>query len=294
MRAKLAGAVVVLGSATPSLESWQNSVQGKYARIEIKDRVMNRPLPEVELIDMRHEFQETGKEQLFSRSLVEQTSAALDRGEQALILLNRRGYSFAVICRACGEKLECQNCAISLTHHKPPARMPELRAPASGWSATTAATPRVGAGALPQVRQRASLLPGRGFAAGRRAAGGDFSHGAHRPHGSRHGARALRSGTTAGAAALGRDQPAGGHADDRQGPRHSRRHAGGRGGLRPRAVDARLPRRRAGLPVDDAGVRPRRARRSAGPRRGADLLSGPLRDCGRQHARLRAVLWSGS
>jgi primosomal protein N' (replication factor Y) len=121
MRAKLAGAVVVVGSATPSLETWQNSVQGKYARIEIRDRVMNRPLPEVELIDMRREFQQTGQEQLFSRALVEQTSQALERGEQALILLNRRGYSFAVICRACGEKLECENCAISLTHHKPPA-----------------------------------------------------------------------------------------------------------------------------------------------------------------------------
>jgi primosomal protein N' (replication factor Y) len=120
MRAKLCGAVVVLGSATPSLESWQNSVKGKYARIEIRDRVMDRPLPLVELIDMRREFQETGKDQLFSRALVDQTREALDRGEQALILLNRRGYSFAVICRACGEKLECQNCAISLTHHKPP------------------------------------------------------------------------------------------------------------------------------------------------------------------------------
>ncbi len=119
MRAKLAGAVAVLGSATPSLESWQNSVKGKYQRIELRDRVMNRPLPEVELVDMRREFQETGQEQLFARSLVEQTKNALERGEQALILLNRRGYSFAVICRACGEKLECQNCAISLTHHKP-------------------------------------------------------------------------------------------------------------------------------------------------------------------------------
>jgi len=120
MRAKLAGAAVVLGSATPSLESWQNSAQSKYARIELRDRVMNRPLPEVELIDMRREFQETGHEHLFSRSLIEQTKAALERGEQALILLNRRGYSFAVICRACGEKLECRNCAIALTHHKPP------------------------------------------------------------------------------------------------------------------------------------------------------------------------------
>ncbi|WP_348261984.1 primosomal protein N' [Telmatobacter sp. DSM 110680] len=119
MRAKLTGAVVVLGSATPSLESWQNSVQGKYTRIEMNDRVKNRPLPEVELIDMRREFQETGQEQLFSRSLVDQTRESLDRGEQAIILLNRRGYSFAVICRACGQKLECQNCAIALTHHKP-------------------------------------------------------------------------------------------------------------------------------------------------------------------------------
>ncbi len=121
MRAKIEGAVVAMGSATPSLESWQNSASGKYQRIELRDRVMNRPLPEVELIDMRREFQETGHEQLFSRALIEQTRQTLDRGEQALILLNRRGYSFAVICRACGEKLECQNCAISLTHHKPAA-----------------------------------------------------------------------------------------------------------------------------------------------------------------------------
>ncbi|MGA2219023.1 MAG: primosomal protein N', partial [Terracidiphilus sp.] len=129
MRAKLEGAVVVLGSATPSLESWQNTLartggaqngrQGKYRRIEMRERVMNRPLPEVELIDMRVEFQQTAKNDLFSRALVEQTREALERGEQALILLNRRGYSFVVMCRACGEKLECQNCAISLTHHKP-------------------------------------------------------------------------------------------------------------------------------------------------------------------------------
>jgi len=118
MRAKLAGAVVVMGSATPSLESWQNAERGKYTRIELRDRVMNRPLPEVELVDMRREFRETSRDQLFSRSLVEQTKAALERGEQALILLNRRGYSFAVMCRACGEKLECENCAIALTHHK--------------------------------------------------------------------------------------------------------------------------------------------------------------------------------
>jgi len=126
MRAKLGGSVVVLGSATPSLESWQNSVKGKYRRIELRDRVMNRPLPAVELIDMRREFQETGQEQLFSRSLIEQTRTALERGEQALILLNRRGYSSAAICRACGEKLECRNCAVALTHHKPAGEEAEI------------------------------------------------------------------------------------------------------------------------------------------------------------------------
>jgi primosomal protein N' (replication factor Y) (superfamily II helicase) len=119
MRAKLAGATVVLGSATPSLESWHNAQQGKYARIEMRERVNQRPLPQVELIDMRREFQETGQEHLFSRSLIEETQSTLTRGEQAIILLNRRGYSFVVMCRACGEKLQCENCSISLTYHKP-------------------------------------------------------------------------------------------------------------------------------------------------------------------------------
>jgi primosomal protein N' (replication factor Y) len=119
MRAKLLNAPVVLGSATPSLETWQNSQAGKYRRIEMAQRVSGRPLPGVELVDMRQEFQQTGQEQLFSRLLIAETQAALDRGEQAMILLNRRGYSFVVMCRSCGEKLECQNCAISLTHHKP-------------------------------------------------------------------------------------------------------------------------------------------------------------------------------
>jgi primosomal protein N' (replication factor Y) len=118
MRAKLAGAAVVLGSATPSLESWHNAATGKYQRIEIRKRVADRPLPEVRLLDMRQEFQETGAEHLFARALIEETQATLDRGEQAMILLNRRGYSFVVICRACGEKLECENCSIALTFHK--------------------------------------------------------------------------------------------------------------------------------------------------------------------------------
>jgi primosomal protein N' (replication factor Y) (superfamily II helicase) len=118
MRAKLLGCTVVLGSATPSLESWNNAERGRYARVEMRERVQSRPLPSVEMIDMREEFRETGQEQMFSRRLLTETQATLDRGEQAIILLNRRGYSFVVMCRSCGEKIECENCAISLTYHK--------------------------------------------------------------------------------------------------------------------------------------------------------------------------------
>jgi primosomal protein N' (replication factor Y) len=119
MRAKLNEAVVVLGSATPSLESWSNAEKGRYVRIEMRARVADRPVPLVELVDMREEFRETGQEQIFSRRLIEETQATLDRGEQVILLLNRRGYSSTVLCRSCGEKIECENCAVSMTYHKP-------------------------------------------------------------------------------------------------------------------------------------------------------------------------------
>jgi primosomal protein N' (replication factor Y) (superfamily II helicase) len=122
MRAKFNSAVAVLGSATPSLESWANSERGRYTRIEMLARVMSRPLPTVELVDMRTEFRETGREDIFSRQLVAETQTTLDRGEQVMILLNRRGYSFTVLCRSCGEKIECENCAIAMTYHKPSAQ----------------------------------------------------------------------------------------------------------------------------------------------------------------------------
>jgi len=118
MRAKFEGAVVVLGSATPSLESWANAERGRYERIEMLERVANRPLPTVALVDMRAEFRDVGREELFSRQLLAETQATLDRGEQAIILLNRRGHSVTVVCRSCGERLECENCAIALTFHK--------------------------------------------------------------------------------------------------------------------------------------------------------------------------------
>ncbi len=118
MRAKMSSATVVLGSATPSLESYFNAKKNKYALIELPDRVERRPLPEVEIIDMRQEFQETGHEQVISRKLATEIKERMDRREQVMVLLNRRGYSPVALCRTCGKKLECSNCAISMTLHK--------------------------------------------------------------------------------------------------------------------------------------------------------------------------------
>ncbi len=118
MRAKMANATVVLGSATPSLESYFNAKRNKYSLVELPDRVEQRPLPEVEIIDMRQEFQETGQDQVISRKLAAEIKVRFERNEQVMVLLNRRGYSPVVLCRTCGKTLECQNCAIALTHHK--------------------------------------------------------------------------------------------------------------------------------------------------------------------------------
>jgi primosomal protein N' (replication factor Y) (superfamily II helicase) len=118
VRASMAQGTVVLGSATPSLESYFNARKHKYALVEMPDRVERRALPEVQIIDMRQEFQETGHEQVISRCLAAEIGERLQRKEQVMVLLNRRGYSPVILCRACGKRMECQNCAVALTHHK--------------------------------------------------------------------------------------------------------------------------------------------------------------------------------
>jgi len=118
MRAKMCNAVAVLGSATPSLETYYNAAQGRYKLIELSERIEQRPLPEVEVLDMREEFQRTKKEEVLSRKLVEEIGECLARNEQAMILLNRRGFSSFVLCRSCGDTVQCRNCAIAMTYHK--------------------------------------------------------------------------------------------------------------------------------------------------------------------------------
>jgi len=118
VRAQAAGACVVLGSATPSLESRYNAERGKYTLIELAGRIEARPMPTVERIDMRQEFLETRQQATFSRKLLEAIGARLENGEQTIVLLNRRGFSSFVACRACGERVSCMNCSLTLTYHK--------------------------------------------------------------------------------------------------------------------------------------------------------------------------------
>jgi primosomal protein N' (replication factor Y) len=118
VRAQGAEATVVLGSATPSLESRYNAERGKYTRLELPERIQARPMPHVELIDMRQEFLETRKQNVFSRRLVEAIEQRVANREQTIVLLNRRGFSSYVACRSCGERVQCINCALTLTYHK--------------------------------------------------------------------------------------------------------------------------------------------------------------------------------
>jgi primosomal protein N' (replication factor Y) len=118
VRAREAGAVVVLGSATPSLESYQNALNGRYTLVTLDKRVLDRPLAEVQVVDMRQEYAADGPDVILSRALREALGERLARGEQAMVLLNRRGFAVAVFCRHCGGTLECPNCSVSLTIHK--------------------------------------------------------------------------------------------------------------------------------------------------------------------------------
>lgn len=118
VRARTAGAVVVLGSATPSLESYANARAGRYQLIRLARRVLDRPMAAVRLVNMREAMAEAGGEVIVSDTLREALRERLERREQAMILLNRRGYAAAMLCRQCGHSLECPQCSVSLAIHR--------------------------------------------------------------------------------------------------------------------------------------------------------------------------------
>lgn len=122
-RAHTANAAIVLGSATPSLESRYNVERGKYGLLSLPERIEQRPLPTVKLIDMRTEFLETRKQATFSRRLIEAVRGRVEAGEQVIVLHNRRGFSTFIACRSCGERVQCVNCSVTLTFHRRDRRM---------------------------------------------------------------------------------------------------------------------------------------------------------------------------
>ena len=118
VRAQKESAVVILGSATPSLESFHNAQTGKYQYLQMPNRLGNRSLAVAEIIDMRDVFARHQKPQVFSDELLSAIRETHEKHEQSIILLNRRGYSSFVLCRSCGESVQCPNCDVTLTYHR--------------------------------------------------------------------------------------------------------------------------------------------------------------------------------
>jgi primosomal protein N' (replication factor Y) (superfamily II helicase) len=117
-RARLEGAVALLGSATPSLETYHNARSGKYNLLQLTSRVENRPLADVRVVDLREEFRQQHKAAPVSESLRAAIALRLEEKTQAMVLINRRGYSWSLLCRSCGAFVQCENCSIALTYHK--------------------------------------------------------------------------------------------------------------------------------------------------------------------------------
>jgi len=119
MRGRMENAVVVLGSATPSLESYHNCKKGKYTLLELPERVDNRQMPRVRVVDMRQTARDEKGIPIFSNQLKEAIHRRLEKHEQTILFLNRRGYSTALQCPKCGYVAKCPNCSLALTYHRP-------------------------------------------------------------------------------------------------------------------------------------------------------------------------------
>ncbi|MBQ6950346.1 MAG: primosomal protein N' [Clostridia bacterium] len=115
-RCKREKAVCVLASATPSIYSYAMARRGDYTLLEMPHRILNRPLPKIELVDMREELR-LGNKSMFSRALQEKLDACIQSGQQAMLFINRRGYASSVNCRKCGETIRCSHCDVSMTYH---------------------------------------------------------------------------------------------------------------------------------------------------------------------------------
>jgi primosomal protein N' (replication factor Y) len=118
MRARILGAKLVLGSATPNVETYYSAISGYSTLLSLPDRVYDSVLPEVQVIDMREELKSGNRSEL-SRPLRAAMKKAIEKGEQVILFLNKRGYSSMMLCRACGESIVCPHCSVAMTLHSP-------------------------------------------------------------------------------------------------------------------------------------------------------------------------------
>ena len=261
-RMKRANGVVVLGSATPSLEDYARAKAGRFPLVRMVHRATAQPLPAVRIVDMGAEFA-SGNRRVFSTALAEAIAERIARGEKTVLFINRRGSARFVLCRACGHVPECPRCSTSLTVHRSEAL---LRCHWCDYQT-----------ALPEICTACGAGPVREFGAGTQRVADEvqrlFPEARRRPHGLRHD-DARRRPRAAARALRRRGRHPRRHADGRQGPGLPDGHAGRRGRRRPRPARRRLPRRGAHVLAAHASLRPQRARaRRRGDR--ADVLAGP-------------------
>jgi len=123
VRAKMESAVALLGSATPSMETFHHAQKGRYRLLQLGSRVENRPMASVEIVDLREDFRQTHSSEPISGALHAAIARRLEEATQTMLLVNRRGYSWYALCRSCGASLECANCSIALAYHKARGRL---------------------------------------------------------------------------------------------------------------------------------------------------------------------------
>ncbi len=250
MRARLENIPIILGSATPSLESWHNAERGQYTLLTLPQRVLDRPLPPVVVIDRRHDRPQRGRTPALSEPLERAMHHALQDGGQVILLLNRRGFSTHVHCPSCGHVEMCRFCDLALTYHK---QRDVLLCHYCGYEAEPVRT-------CVQCGQRAVRYQGLGTEKLQAEIEERFPDHVVRRMDSDTMRKARQPCPHPGRVPPRSDPHPDGHADDRQGPRFPERDPGRRHQRRRRTARARLPFRGADVSAPVAGGRPDRTR----------------------------------
>ena len=284
-RARHEGCPLVLGSATPALETRYAAERGRIRRLRLEHRIASRPLPAVEVVDLARERAALprGRKLVLSPPLLRALRETLAAGAQSILFLNRRGFSTQIACVDCQHVARCKHCDIALTYH---ARANALRCHYCDWQTPPPEH-------CPGCGSEKSALLGIGTERVEEEVRAHFPD-ARVARLDRDTAVLRGTVETVLRAARGAARSTCWSAR-RWWPRAttSPACAGRRGERRPRPAPAGLPRRRAHLPAAHPGGRPRRPRRAAGPRDPADLGARPLRDPARSDPRLRALLRRG-